>query len=223
MMKLPTVSCLHTAWLFPSDNDLGVPCLHHTPISHMPSSLVAYRRRIQAEPWELAQIGIHFFLDDHRFETVWTRPMGSLEALSQHQMVLTPDFSLYYDWPRSLHIWNTYRNRWCGAFWQAHGFTVIPTISWAGPESYDFCFLGVPPNSVVAVSTVGVKLERPLEYQLFLDGFQEMVARLRPSHVLCYGKAPTVCRELVAITEYETRWQSIRQERFKTRCAAYGG
>lgn len=220
---MTSVSELHTTWLFASDNDLGIPCLAHTPISHLPQSLVPYRSRILAEPWELAHIGVHFFLDDHRFEPVWTRPMGSLEALRQHQTVLTPDFSLYYNWPRSLQIWNTYRNRWCGAFWQAHGFTVIPTISWAGPASYDFCFLGVPTSSVVAVSTVGVKLERPLEYLLFLEGFQEMVTQLRPSHVLCYGKVPAVCQEWAAVTVYPTRWQGIRQERFKRRCAAYGG
>lgn len=225
-MTSPTGSpnSLHTAWLFASDNPWGIPSLQPVPLRDVPRSLAPYRSRIVARPGELARIGIHFFLDDHRFETVWSRPLKSLTALHPHQMVLTPDFSLYHDWPRTVQLWNTYRNRWCGAFWQAHGLTVIPTVSWARPDSYDFCFLGVPLHSVVAVGTVGVRLERPSVYQLFIDGFGEMVQRLRPSRVLCYGKLPAACREMVETREYTTRWQGIRRERVKVvRGAGYGG
>jgi hypothetical protein len=43
---------------------------------------------------------------------------------------------------------------------------------------------------------VGVRLEQPLEYGLFMDGFCEMVRRLEPAVVLSYGPAPASCREL---------------------------
>jgi hypothetical protein len=158
---------------------------------------------------------VHFFLDDYRFESVWQRPRKALSALAPYQTVLTPDFSLYQQWPLALQLFNTYRNRWCGAFWQSQGFTVIPTISWSAAESYDFCFLGVARRSLVAISTVGVAWSRPLEKRLFLDGFTEMVRRLQPSAVLCYGRVPERCHELADIITYPTRWEGIRRARKK--------
>ena len=203
---------LHAAQLFPSDNQYGIPTLQHTPVSQIPAWLVPYRQRIRVnEP--LDDGAVHFFADDYRFETVWNRPVKALEALAPYRMVLTPDFSLYRDWPLMLQLWNTYRNRWCGRFWQEEGYSVIPTISWSTAESYDFCFLGVPRRSVVAVSAVGVNLDAPLEYRLFVDGFTEMVQRLEPLVVLSYGRLPAVCHELVEVMTYPTRWTSIRAAR----------
>ncbi|MEW5985006.1 MAG: DUF4417 domain-containing protein [Chloroflexota bacterium] len=203
---------LNGAHLFPSDNDLGIPTLHHTSLTQVPCWLAPYCTRIRSQR-EPADGAVHFFLDDYRFETVWSRPRKALATLAPYQTLLTPDFSLYQDWPASLQIWNTYRSRWCGAYWQAQGFTVIPTVSWSTAESYSFCFLGLPQRSVVALSTVGVNLGHSLEYQLFIDGFQEMVRRLQPSRVLCYGSAPAACHELVEVTTYPTRWQGIRAAR----------
>lgn len=203
---------LHATWLFPSGNPYGIPDLEHTPVNQIPGWLVPYRQRIRAN--EPPDDGcVHFFLDDYRFETVWNRPYKALEALAPYRMVLTPDFSLYRDWPLLLQLWNVYRNRWCGRFWQAQGFTVIPTISWSTAASYDFCFLGVPRRSVVAVSAVGVDVEQPLERHLFLDGFREMVRRLEPGEVLSYGPLPRACQEMVDCVIYPTRWTNIRSAR----------
>lgn len=203
---------LHAAWLFPSSNAYGIPDLHHAPVSHIPDWLVPYRQRIRTN--ELLDEGaVHFFLDDYRFETVWSRPHKALEALRPFTTLLTPDFSIYRDWPLMLQLWNTYRNRWCGRFWQEQGFAVIPTMSWSTAVSYDFCFLGVPRRSVVAVSAVGVNLDAPLEYRLFVDGFTEMVLRLEPLVVLSYGRLPAACHEMVEVVTYPTRWTSIRAAR----------
>ena len=210
--KPGTFDTLHTAHLFPANNEFGIPNLLHTPVNQIPAWLVPYRQRIRANdpPDEGA---VHFFMDDYRFETVWNRPFKALEALASYQTVLTPDFSLYRDWPLLLQMWNVYRNRWCGRFWQAQGFTVIPTVSWSTAVSYDFCFLGVPRRSVVAVSAVGVKLDSPLEYQLFMDGFREMMRRLEPRGVLSYGRLPTLCQDMVEVVTYPTRWTNIRAAR----------
>jgi hypothetical protein len=202
---------LNASHLFPTTNVLGIPQLAHTPVSATPAWLVPYRTRIRSTR-EL-EGAVHFFLEDYRFETVWYRPRKALAALQGYQTVLTPDFSLYRDWPLVLQQWNTYRNRWCGAFWQSHGFTVIPTVSWSTRASYEFCFLGIPPRSVVALSTVGIAWTDPVEHRLFLDGFREMVNRLQPSRVLCYGPASRTMEALVEIVTYPTRWEGIRRAR----------
>jgi hypothetical protein len=210
--KPGSFDALHATQLFPADNDYGIPALLHTPADRVPAWLAPYRQRIRAnEP--LDDGAVHFFTDDYRFETVWRRPNKALEALAPYQMVLSPDFSLYRDWPLMLQMWNVYRNRWCGRFWQAQGFTVIPSVSWSTTESYDFCFLGLPRRSIIAVSAVGVNLDQLLDYQLFLDGFQEMVQRLEPVVVLAYGRLPAACYELVQVVTYSTRWTGIREAR----------
>jgi hypothetical protein len=65
----------------------------------------------------------------------------------------------------------------------------------------------------VAVSAVGVNLDNPLDYQLFVAGFTEMVRRLEPVKVLAYGRLPAACGEQVAVITYPTRWTSIRAAR----------
>lgn len=203
---------LHAAKTFPSDNEFGIPVLQHTPTAQLPDWLVPYRQRIRTnEP--LKNGAVHFFLDDYRFETVWARPRKALTAFSQFRTILTPDFSLYRDWPVMLQLWNVYRNRWCGRFWQEAGFQVIPTISWSTAVSYQFCFLGVPRRSLVAVSAVGVNPAVPLEYRLFMDGFTEMVRRLEPLVVLSYGRLHAVCHEMAEVVTYPTRWTNIRAAR----------
>ncbi len=203
---------LHATKLFPTANAYGIPDLLHTPADQVPVWFVPYRQQIRSRQ-SLTDGAVHFFLDDYRFETVWTRPYKALEALRPYTMVLSPDFSLYRDWPLMLQLWNIYRNRWCGRFWQEQGFTVIPTVSWSTYPSYDFCFLGVPQRSIVAVSAVGINLQEPLEHRLFLDGFTEMVRQLAPQIVLSYGPVPAACHELVKVKSYPTRWTNIRAAR----------
>ena len=203
---------LHGQTLFAADNSWGIPALSHAPVTTLPRWLVPYRQRIRSQR-PLTDGAVHFFLDDYRCETVWQRPFKALSALRPYTTLLTPDFSLYRDWPQTLQLWNVYRSRWCGCFWAGHGFHVIPTVSWSTVESYAFCFLGLPPRSVVAVSAVGVNLDNPLEYRLFVDGFQEMVSRLAPTVVLAYGPLPEACSRLVETVSYPTRWTNIRVAR----------
>ncbi len=203
---------LHATKLFPAANAYGIPDLLHTSVNQVPDWFVPYRQQIRSSQ-SLTDGAVHFFLDDYRFETVWSRPQKALDALRPYTTVLSPDFSLYRDWPLMLQLWNTYRNRWCGRFWQEQGFTVIPTVSWSTSRSYDFCFLGVPQRSMVAVSAVGVNLQEPLEYRLFLSGFTKMVRQLAPQIVLSYGPVPAACRELVEVKTYPTRWTNIRAAR----------
>lgn len=130
--------------------------------------------------------GIHFFLDDYQFERIWNDPKKYIEVLSKYECILSPDFSLYIDMPMPMKIWNTYRSRQIGAFYQGCGIKVIPTISWAEPETYCFCFEGIPQNSIVAVSTIGVK-ENSKALNIWNDGMQKMIEVIEPSCILVYG------------------------------------
>ena len=130
--------------------------------------------------------GVHFFIDDYQFERVWSNPRQMLPRLARFQCVLTPDFSLYTDMPLAMKIWNTYRSRMIGQIMQREGLNVIPTLSWAEEDTYPFCFDGIEPGGVVAVSTVGVARNRDAR-ELWFQGMDEALRRLHPSMVLCYG------------------------------------
>lgn len=130
---------------------------------------------------------VHFFLDDYQFERVWNKPKKYIEKLKQYEGVLSPDFSLYTDYPLAVQIWNTYRNRWCGKYWQEHGIKVIPTIVWSNKNSYDFCFNGIEKNSTVAVSSVGVLNDKEA-IKLFKNGYKQMLYCLEPEHIIFYGQ-----------------------------------
>ncbi|MCM1367487.1 MAG: DUF4417 domain-containing protein [Roseburia sp.] len=127
---------------------------------------------------------VHFFLHDYRFECVYENPDILLEKLKQYVCVLTPDFSLYMDMPISLQVYSIFKNRWCGAFWQSKGMTVIPTVSWSDERSFEFCFDGIERGSIVAVSTHGSRNAK----EDFLRGYRELLKKIEPCSIICYGK-----------------------------------
>lgn len=130
--------------------------------------------------------GIHFYIDDYQFERVWNYPEKYIDVLREYDCILSPDFSLYMDMPMPMKIWNIYRSRQIGAYYQSKGIKVIPTISWAEPETYQFCFKGIPKGSIVSVSTIGVK-ENKDALSVWQDGMREMISQIEPKTILVYG------------------------------------
>ena len=130
--------------------------------------------------------GVHFFIDDYQFERMWSQPELYIEKLKEFDCVLTPDFSLYVDMPMAMKIWNVYRSRLIGQMCQDAGMRVIPTITWAQPETYAFCFDGLPQGGTVALSTVGVMTDDKAK-QVWMNGAAEMMRQLHPKTILLYG------------------------------------
>ncbi|MEU9687142.1 DUF4417 domain-containing protein [Amycolatopsis japonica] len=193
--------------LWPTDNLWGIPALPRATFE--PARLVAYTDR-HAAATAGPGAAVHFFLDDYRFEVVWSKPERGLSRCGSVGAALTPDFSLYRDMPLAMQLWQVYRSRWCGAWLLHHGVTVVPTVSWSTADSFDFAFAGIPPRSVVAVSTVGVWRD-PVARGLFAAGYAEMLLRLEPALVLVHGKPPTEqVRGCTPIRSYPSRWDGDR-------------
>lgn len=159
--------------------------------------------------------GVHFFVDDYQFLRLWTNADTYINMLSRFQVVCTPDFSTYTDFPKAVQIFNHYRKHWLGAYWQACGITVIPTISWSDEDSYEWCFDGEPIGGVVAVSSVGTQND-PECRRLFNAGFDEMVRRLQPSQIVMYGDIPEVCLEygigIETVQAFHKKWRKDEDE-----------
>lgn len=133
--------------------------------------------------------GVHFYLDDYQFQRVWNTPEKYVPILQEFGAVCAPDFSLYVDMPVALQIYNHYRKQWLSAFWQLQGIKVIPTICWSKPESFEWCFDGVPTNSIISISSVGTQKKKET-IKLFAEGCREAIKQLEPVQILWYGKCP---------------------------------
>lgn len=146
--------------------------------------------------------GVHFFIDDYRFECIWNRPHEYVDKLCFFDCAFTPDFSLYMDMPMAMKVWNVYRSRLIGQIMQDAGIRVIPTVSWAEQETYAFCFDGLPEGGNVAVSTVGVMRDKEAQ-RIFKDGMAAMIEKVKPALILMYGKPmPEACGD-VPFRSYE--------------------
>lgn len=174
-----------------------MPVIQKQSIDLSNFSLIGFDHTKKADP-NGAESYVHFFLDDYKFETIWSRPDSHLERLFSYKGVLSPQFSAYYSMPFSLQIYNTFRSRWCGAYLQAKGITVIPTVYWGLPQSYWYCFDGIEKGSVVALSTLGVRREK----DFFMQGYEEMLRRLEPEAILCYSEPFPEMRGNVIVVDY---------------------
>lgn len=126
--------------------------------------------------------GVHFFLDDYQFERVWTYPEKYGEILKRFKFVLTPDFSLYRNYPKIMQMFNHYRKQWCGCFFQSLGIDVIATACWSDEDSFEWCFDGMPQGTAVALSSVGTQMNKRAK-RLFLAGYEKMKEKLhRKAH-----------------------------------------
>lgn len=154
-------------------------------------------------------MGIHFYLDDYQFLRLWNMPDYYLPMLQQFKYVLSPDFSIYADFPFAVQIFNHYRKHWIAAYLQLHGVKVIPSIAWSDESSYEWCFEGEPTYGTVSVSSVGTQLNK-LSKRLFAEGYQEMMRRLKPEKILFFGTVPEECDgNIVQINAFQ---QKFREE-----------
>lgn len=149
----------------------------------IPSDLIGFN---YAKSSENKKCGIHFYVDDYQFERIWNYPEKYVDILSEYECILTPDFSLYLDMKMPVKIWNIYRSRLIGQYFQSKGLKVIPTISWAERDTFKFCFKGIPKGSVVSISTIGVKQDKNA-LQIWREGVDEMINQIQPSAILIYG------------------------------------
>lgn len=154
--------------------------------------------------------GVHFFIDDYQFQRLWSNPDGYLAMLKKFEAVMTPDFSTYTDFPKAIQIYNHYRKHWLGAYWQAHGMTVIPTISWSDEESLNWCFDGEPKGGTVAVSAVGTQMDNKAR-GLFRMGYKAMLEALEPETIVFYGAIPAECESgnIIRIAAFQDRLKKL--------------
>lgn len=92
--------------IYRSVGTYDIPQLHGINEINFPKFIGFNFARTDKHPEEK---GLHFFLDDYQFNRIWNKPVQYLHLIQKFQCVLTPDFSLYTDFPVAMQIYNHYR------------------------------------------------------------------------------------------------------------------
>lgn len=164
---------------FVRDGTFEMPVIKKTKLDLETIELIGYDKLNEGQTDKI----VHFFLDDYKFEILWKDPEPRIEKLKEYRAILSPQFSMYTEMPVAVQIYQVFKSRWCGAYFQSKGLKVIPSLVWGEADTFWFSFDGVNEGSVVAVSTVGMRTEK----QLFLAGYKEMLRRIKPKAIICYG------------------------------------
>lgn len=203
--------------MFDGAGEWDIPIIE--PEAWEPVEFIDFNRAMSAKRRE--DRGVHFFIDDYRFERIWTDWKRYGAALAQFAACMTPDFSMFTDWPTAVQLWNHYRKHFIGAYLQSLGVKVYPTICWSDRCSYEWCFDGEPIGGCVAVSSVGTQKNKESK-RLFIDGYEAMLDRLKPETIIFYGDVPSECGgRVVQVSPFQGRFNEVRtdgRQRREQRC-----
>lgn len=119
-------------------------------------------------------------------DRTWNAPPRVVPSLKQYRCVVAPDFSIFTDMPRAVNVWNIYRNRWVSSYWQSQGIKVIPSASWGSVDSFEYCFDGLPENSVIAIGHSTAGKDKSFK-RLYRMGVETLIEKKRPTKLMVYG------------------------------------
>lgn len=201
---------LHFDW--GQDSEYGIPEILPDPEVTLGTALIGFNYSQSTAHYDRT---LHFFLNDYLFERVWNQPSRYFRELARYHSVITPNFSMYSDYPKAFLLYNVWRQRVLGRWWQEEGVRVIPSVNWADERSYEYCFIGIPENVPLAITNLGA-VQNVETRKLWLKGYEEMLKRLSPSKVWIYGHNHHVGEDVAKLggnvvwLEYE--WREGRKE-----------
>ena len=92
---------------------------------------------------------------DGRRKGIWFDGRQSVKRLKGFLGAATPDFPTNYDFPNPWIVFNTFRMRTNGHWFNLNGIPTVNNIRWGYKNTWSYSFSGVPKNSMVIISTHG--------------------------------------------------------------------
>ncbi len=165
-------------------------------------ALVTKHRRLGNDDFHIDKY-VCWYIDDYKFdnsEGVWQKPYKALDVLKHFSGIITPDWSIYADFPIPLKQYNIYRMHAFG-YWYGVilGRNVINNVRWGTEETFSYCFDGIPNGSMVAIGCIASNLRDRYNYYLFKLGLEEMIRRINPPTIIIYGSIPQEIKDYLAI------------------------
>lgn len=145
---------------------------------------------------------VHFYLQDIQFERFWKNPKQYIAQLKKFKGCILPDFSLCYDFPYPLQLFNCYKNRVLGYILTSHDIPVIMNVSFGDSRTFDFCCNGISKGGLIATGSLGT-MKNKLDRNHFLYGLETVLKEIRPSKLLLYGATTTEVKTICASLSVE--------------------
>lgn len=134
---------------------------------------------------------IHFCIDDQKFDSVtdgiWYYPEKFLKIAKHFAGIITPDFSTCLDFPDPIKRNNTYRMRAFGYWCYSQGIPTINNVRWGCEDTWEYCFDGIPSNSVVFIGTIASGIRQKAYREIFVKGIRQLAEILSPKVYIIYG------------------------------------
>lgn len=165
----------------------GFPALLPNSNMPMPTKLIAFDKSRKTP--EKKEGYVHFYLEDHRFISRLFDAESQLERFKNYDGVIGPDPSIYLGLKPYLAKSSVFFNRLYTSYFQRNGINTVFNVRFGGPDTYDFCFSGIPEGSVIAIGTHGTMRYGELK-ETMLKGINEAIARIKPKRLLIYGTIP---------------------------------
>lgn len=160
------------------------PCIDGS--DEIPNKLIPFSKTTtlkETDAW------VHFFEDDVMFERIWRNPRHYLGIIKRYKGMILVDFSLYRDMPLIMQLWNIFRSRAMGSYFERNGINVIPNIRFGDERTFEMSCVGIRQNSIIAIGSHGT-IKDIDDRQIFTEGLDYVVKRLRPKVIVIYGSVP---------------------------------
>lgn len=205
--QLPGLLQLPEGKVFDSHLRFDIPPLIEDRLAEIPPNLKVWARGVSVDdgaghflhiwggdstkglPFDRTLLG--FYTDDVRFESFYREPHKQVAKLLNTGIpaAITPNYSMWGNQPRAVHLFSTYKSRYVGRYMQEAGISVIPDVAWSDMRSFEFNLIGIPPEPpAVAIQLQTQDLAKSaIARQTKKDGIAEIMKQLRPKSLLVYG------------------------------------
>lgn len=135
-----------------------------------------------------------FYTYDFKFEGWWDKPSYYLSKVLNKgiKMAIAPDYSVWWDDPKTYQIYSIYRAQWSARYFQEAGLRVIPRAVMTNTEQMQkISWMGIPKKApIISMSMQTMDKNNPEEMKAALDSLVSNCDGLECEKMLVYGGNP---------------------------------
>ena len=190
------------------DNQTRIPIIEGYNVTELPADILAFHEAVRASQTNFETI-VHFYEDDRLFMRLFRNPDKYVPKLKQFRFVISPDMSQYIEMPYYSRYANNCHNKAMAQYLQRQGVNIIANVTWSLPDSYEYCFVGIPKGTTIAINSNGVNASSDSKY-LWYRGYKEALSKLHPTRIIRYGQKMEGEREDISIYYDNTYLRRMR-------------
>lgn len=188
--------------------DMGFPML--PAVQTTPIGTIDFRSGLNRSFKGHHGMNCNFYVDDEKFNSLWTNPDKYIGYLKLYQSVCGLDFSIDTRMPLVMQYWNKYRSMALNWYLTLNGITVIPNVNIIPYKGREWLLDGLPRHSTISCSTNG-RVRSKGAREEFCEGFYDMCKKLEPTRVVVVGILPDELDSPAEIVNLKSRNQKINE------------